>query len=313
MNRTRKYLALLLAALCLNGCAAKTVQKEQNVEELHAAATFYPIYALTSLIADEIPDLHLSCLVQPQDGCLRTYTLSDWDLSLISGSDAVICGGNGLESFETVLTSLGEDGPVVAEVMTGCTFETVEYVNLVEDEDSHFAGENPFVYMSTDGAIELTGHIEACLAALDPKYEDLYAENLKAAQKKLEALKTELHAVSGDLAGKKVAVLNEAFLYTTKEFSLEPAVCWARESGEEMSDEEFERCVQALNDAVVQVVLLEKQAPQRLVKALTDAGFIVAKLDTLSTGRAQTGAEDYFEALRENAQALRDAFTEVSE
>lgn len=312
MNRTRKYLALLLAALCLTGCAAKPVQKEKDVEELYAAATFYPIYALTSLIADEIPDLHLSCLVQPQDGCLRAYALSDWDLSLISGSDAVICGGNGLESFDTVLSSLGEDGPAVAEVLTGCAFETVDYVNLNADEDSHFAGENPFVYMSVDGADELLTHIEACLAALDPKYEDLYAENLKAAQKKLEALKTELHAVSGDLTGKPAAVLNEAFFYTAKEFSLNPVVCWARESGEEMSDAEFERCAQAMKDAEVRVVLIEKQVPQSLVEALSGAGFVVAKLDTISTGRAQTGAEDYFEALRQNARALRDAFAEVA-
>ena len=61
------------------------------------------------------------------------------------------------------------------------------------------------------------------------------------------------------------------------------------------------------------VVLVEKQAPSSLVGALEGAGYVVARLDVLSTRRADMGAEGYFAAQQENAEAVSAAFAQLEE
>ena len=105
MNRHMKRLAaaLILAfvAAALTGCGPLVTDE---TETLSVYATFWPVYVLTEAVARGVPDVELRCLVQPQDGCLRAYQLSDWDDALLSsGANAVIMGGRGLESFESTL------------------------------------------------------------------------------------------------------------------------------------------------------------------------------------------------------------------
>ena len=111
MRSRGKLISLfLLTAIVLSAC--HPLVEEEGPEELVVYATFYPIYALSERIFDGIPSMELHCLVQPQDGCLRNYELSDWDLYLLAYSaDAVIEGGRGLESFSSTLTAMGGKRP----------------------------------------------------------------------------------------------------------------------------------------------------------------------------------------------------------
>lgn len=298
-------LALCICALTglLAGCAGPDEKKE---EPLSIYASFYPIYALAELIAADVPDLHLNCLVQPQDGCLRNYELSDWDLALLAQADAVIAGGRGLEGFEAILYALGDDGPAVASVLYNMELETRESVNA--GEESHWADPNPHIYMRIDGAIEIAERIAANLSLLYPQHGDQFAQNLDDAENRLRSLQEEMHDLVGDLRGSKVIVMNEALLYTAGEFELEAELCFDRESGEGFYDQELEDCISLLQGCEARVVLIEKQAPQALCAALEAVGYRVARMDVLSTRRADEGAEGYFEAQRANARALADAF-----
>ena len=83
------------------GSPARRLSRKRRPETRRLCATFYPFYALTALLVDGRPDAALSCLVQPQDGCLRDYALSDWDLYHAGRRQTlVVAGGRGLESFE---------------------------------------------------------------------------------------------------------------------------------------------------------------------------------------------------------------------
>ena len=299
---------LLLLALCLPimGCARyETAQDGQSSEEISLFATFYPIYALAELIVDDVPDVRLNCLVQPQDGCLRNYQLSDWDLALLLRSaDAVIAGGRGLESFEGTLTALGESGPAVSTLMYNMVLSKAEAVNVPQDAESHWQDENPFVYMSVDGAIELCRRLAAHMATLDPKYQAQYAQNFEAAQARLEALKAEMLASAGTCSGVDVAVMNEALVYTAEMFDMNIALCWAREGGEGVEGADLESCLKALDNSGAKIVLIEKQAPAGLCAALENSGYVLAKLDTMSTRPASEGADGYFAAQLANAEAI---------
>ena len=305
--------ACLLAA-ALSGCGLHAEEEvPQEPEALSVYATFYPIYALTALVADDVPDLQVNCLVQPMDGCLRSYSLSDWDLALLMQSaDAAIAGGRGLEAFESMLYALGENGPAVTSVLYNLELATVKPANET-GEESHWTDENPHIYMTIDGAITIAERIAANLAVLDPKYGDLYDKNLQEAQNRLESLRIEMHEVAGGLQGQKVIVLNEALVYAAQEYGLDVELYYARESGEGIYDRDLEACIELLSTCDARVILLEKQAPEALRRALEEAGFRVAALDVLSTRRASEGAEGYFEAQLANARALAAAFSEELE
>ena len=307
-------LGMCLLAAALSGCGLHAEEEvPQEPEALNVYATFYPIYALTALVADGVPDLQINCLVQPMDGCLRSYSLSDWDLALLARSaDAVIAGGRGLEAFESTLYALGENGPAVTSVLYNLELATVKPANET-GEESHWTDENPHIYMTIDGAIAIAERIAANLAVLDPKYGDLYDKNLQEAQNRLESLRIEMHEVAGGLQGQKVIVLNEALVYAAQEYGLDVELYYARESGEGIYDRDLEACIELLSTCDARVILLEKQAPEALRRALEEAGFRVAALDVLSTRRASEGAEGYFEAQLANARALAAAFSEELE
>ena len=313
-----KSIALILGAcllaVALSGCGLHAEEEvPQEPEALNVYATFYPIYALTSLVADGVPDLQVNCLTQPMDGCLRSYSLSDWDLALLMQSaDAVIAGGRGLEAFESTLYALGENGPAVTSVLYNLELATVKPANET-GEESHWTDENPHIYMNIDGAIAIAERIAANLAVLDPKYGDLYDKNLQEAKNRLESLRTEMHEVARGLQGQKVIVMNEALVYAAQEYGLDVELCYARESGEGIYDRDLEACIELLSTCDARVILLEKQAPEALRRALEKAGFRVAALDVLSTRRASEGAEGYFEAQLANARALAAAFSKELE
>lgn len=240
--------------------------------------------------------------------------MSDWDLALLTSSaDLVIAGGCGLESFETLLYALGDEGPAVSAVLYDMELRKEKAINSSQDRDSHWLDENPHIYLSIDGAIEIAERIAAALTVLDAENQQVYSENLANAQNKLHDLQDELHKSLSTAKKRRVIVMNEALVYAAEEYGLKVDLYYERESGEAIEGSDWENCLDALNESDARIVLLEKQAPASLMDSLQDAGFIVAALDTMSTRSATEGSEGYFAAHQENVRTLLEAFKEASE
>lgn len=312
----RIEIAALALILCLmTGCASRqaTVTEETNESTaLNVYATFYPLYAIADMILQDT-DVQLNCLVQPQDGCFRSYSLSDWDLALLTGAaDVVIAGGSGLESFESLLYALGDDGPVVVSVLYDMDLKEQKAVNSSEDTDSHWLDENPHIYMSIDGAMEIAERIAESFSLLMPENAELYSANLDSAKNSLSTLQNTLLEEIKGVKKKRVIVMNEALVYAAEEYGLKVELYYERESGEAIEGYDWQSCLDILENSDSRIVLLEKQAPDSLVSSLRNSGFVVVLMDTMSTKRAEVGAEGYFAAHQENVQALIAAFTEAS-
>jgi ABC-type Zn uptake system ZnuABC Zn-binding protein ZnuA len=160
-----RLMALFMTvALLLTGCAPE-ISLTENVQQIYAS--FYPIYALSSLVLDEIPGIRLKCLVQPQDDCLRLYELSDWDASVISyDADCIIIGGNGLESFENTVYSFGSNGPAVISATDSSDPYEYQIVENAGTNTGHLTGKNPDLYMSVTGAMEMVQTINTSIKTL---------------------------------------------------------------------------------------------------------------------------------------------------
>lgn len=316
MKRFARMAAVLLCicicACTLSGCAKKqTPEMESSV--LSVYATNYPLFAFTQMITANVPDVQLSCLTQPQDGCLRSYQISDWDYALLTrGASAIIAGGCGLESYESLLFALGESGPAVSFVLYGMDFVQINGKNTQPDSESHWLDPNPHVYMSFEGAMELLSRICETMKIFDPDHAEIYSTNLADAQNRLGSLRDECQTMVAFAEGMPVIVMNEALVYLPQTYNLEIELCYDRESGEEPEGNDLKACLSMLGSCDSRVVLIEKQAPAAFCKALEDAGFIVARLDVLSTRRADEGFDGYFAAQRENAYVLAEALKQAS-
>lgn len=304
----RLAVMLLSAAVLMTGCAPLVSDDEMP---LSIYATFYPIYALTEAVVRGIPDLELHCLVEPQDGCLRAYELSDRDVKLLATSDAIVLGGRGLESFESTLFGWGEQGPAITAVLYNLDLYSDGAAHSGEETSAHFSGANPHLYMSLDGAEEMIRSISALLSTLCPGLADRFGAHADDAVMELKALCDEDRALLADCAGRGVALMNEALIYVAKDHGLKVEEKIIRESGEMLYASDLGDCLTALQKSGAQVVLIERQAPEALTDALTDAGFAVAPLDVLSTHREGQGFDVYLEAMRSNARAIRAAFDAV--
>lgn len=306
------FLLLALMAMALSSCAP--LIEEGAVEERgQVCATFPPFYALTALLTDGIDGLQLSCLVQPQDGCLRDYALSDWDLYTLASADIIIAGGRGLESFESTLQSLGAAGPVVALTLYNTELYNQDDEAADDEENSHLDGANPHLYMATDGARYIVEGAALALAQLYPEYAEQLFANMDAADERLMALGEQMRSIAANAEGARAILMNEALVYTAQELGIEIAGQYDRESGQPLYENEVDDCLAQLADMDARVVLVERQAPPSLTEALMSAGYIVAKLDVLSTLRADMGAEGYFTAQQENARAIAAAFAQTEE
>lgn len=304
--RARWVAALLLLALLLSGCHPLV---EDAPKHLTVYATFYPIYALTGAVTRDVPDLTLNCLVQPQDGCLRSYALSDWDIYLLANADAVIAGGRGLESFEKTLFGLGERGPAVSALLYNLDLINNTTTRHTDGEtESHLDGPNPHLYMSIDGAKQIVESAAAMMQTLDPGYDSRYIENAEKACAALDALKAQTREITGDLTGRRVILMNEALPYVARDYGLEIAGQFDRESGVALDEGEIDACLEQLSGWEAEVVLIERQAPSSLVEALEENGYSVARMDILSTRRADEGFDGYIQAQTNNARAIRRAF-----
>ena len=303
-------LMILLLALSASFAGCKRIVEPEN-KSISVYATFWPIYAMTDAAMEGIPDAELKLLVQPQDGCLRNYQLSDWDAALLSAdADAIIMGGRGLESFEGLLFGWGESGPAVTAVLYNIDLYNQD--DVVNDEaETHLRGPNPHLYMSIEGAKKIIESVSASLLSLDPQYAEKYAGNAENAARRLDALLKENRELLSDYEGRSVILMNEALIYVADDYGLRPVAWIDRESGENLVDTELDRCLEQLEASGARVILIEKQAPQPLIQALEAKGYAVAKLDVFSTRQAGEGFDAYIEAQSANARAISEAFAQV--
>ena len=291
--------------MLLCGCAKKQepVQQEQEEGRKSIAATFYPLYAIALNLVKDVPDLSLSCLIQPQDGCLRSYSLSEWDYLILASQDAVICGGRGLESFSGTLSAM-QDGPIVITCLQG---QTLKNDGEAQDEESHLAGENPFLFLSAGGAMSIASTLAYSLIEIDPDYADTYRANLTEYLSRLDALAAEMAETMASVPSRRVALMNEGLSYLADQLALNVAVQIDHEPGVAVEDNDLDSVLSQLKEAQAEVVLLESQAPMHLVEDLQAAGYRVALIDILSAHAADGDLEAYERIMRDNCARIADA------
>ena len=296
--KLKNTLFCLLTALCLllTGCGGTNTAGGGKDGSFHIVTSFYPIYISTLNITQVIDCVTVTNMTKPQTGCLHDYQLMTEDMKTLEKADAFVINGAGMENFLD---------KVIKQQKRLKVIDASKGIDLLKDGDE----ENPHVWLSVTDAIAQVKNIAEQLKAADPKHADAYEKNAAAYIKKLEALKTEMHAALDTVPNKDIVTFHEAFPYFAKEFGLNIISVVEREPGTEPTPAELQETIEQVKALPVKVLFTEPQySPSAAETIARETGAKIYTLDPIVTGEANEQAHNaYIDTMKKNMETLKTA------
>ena len=296
--KLKNTLFCLLIALCLllTGCGGTNTAGGGKDGSFHIVTSFYPMYIATLNITQGIEGVTVTNMTKPQTGCLHDYQLMTEDMKTLEKADAFVINGAGMESFLD---------KVIKQQKSLKVIDASKGIDLLKDGDE----ENPHVWLSVTDAIAQVKNIAEQLKAADPKHADAYEKNAAAYIKKLEALKTEMHAALDTVPNKDIVTFHEAFPYFAKEFGLNIISVVEREPGTEPTPAELQETIEQVKALPVKVLFTEPQySPSAAETIARETGAKIYTLDPIVTGEANEQALNaYIDTMKKNMETLKTA------
>lgn len=296
--KLKNTLFCLLTALCLllTGCGGTNTAGGGKDGSFHIVTSFYPMYIATLNITQGIDGVTVTNMTKPQTGCLHDYQLMTEDMKTLEKADAFVINGAGMENFLD---------KVIKQQKRLKVIDASKGIDLLKDGDE----ENPHVWLSVTDAIAQVKNIAEQLKAADPKHADAYEKNAAAYIKKLEALKTEMHAALDTVPNKDIVTFHEAFPYFAKEFGLNIISVVEREPGTEPTPAELQETIEQVKALPVKVLFTEPQySPSAAETIARETGAKIYTLDPIVTGEANEQALNaYIDTMKKNMETLKTA------
>ena len=296
--KLKNTLFCLLIALCLllTGCGGTNTAGGGKDGSFHIVTSFYPMYIATLNITQGIDGVTVTNMTKPQTGCLHDYQLMTEDMKTLEKADAFVINGAGMENFLD---------KVIKQQKSLKVIDASKGIDLLKDGDE----ENPHVWLSVTDAIAQVKNIAEQLKAADPKHADAYEKNAAAYIKKLEALKTEMHAALDTVPNKDIVTFHEAFPYFAKEFGLNIISVVEREPGTEPTPAELQETIEQVKALPVKVLFTEPQySPSAAETIARETGAKIYTLDPIVTGEANEQALNaYIDTMKKNMETLKTA------
>lgn len=296
--KLKNTLFCLIIALCLllTGCGGTNTAGGSKDGSFHIVTSFYPMYIATLNITQGIDGVTVTNMTKPQTGCLHDYQLMTEDMKTLEKADAFVINGAGMESFLD---------KVIKQQKSLKVIDASKGIDLLKDGDE----ENPHVWLSVTDAIAQVKNIAEQLKAADPKHADAYEKNAAAYIKKLEALKTEMHAALDTVPNKDIVTFHEAFPYFAKEFGLNIISVVEREPGTEPTPAELQETIEQVKALPVKVLFTEPQySPSAAETIARETGAKIYTLDPIVTGEANEQALNaYIDTMKKNMETLKTA------
>ena len=292
----KKLLCFLLALLLFlpSAAGAETI-----------VTSFYPVWLLALNLADGLEGVEVVNLAAPSTGCLHDYTLQNSDMAVLSGADALLINGAGMESFLPVITSAYPDLPVI-DATAGLPFLTESgIVEIGESEDGETV--NSHLWLDPQRAAGMAANLAEGMIRLMPGHAQQISANLSAFQQRMLALDDTLRngIKSTD---RRIIIFHEAFPYFAQACGLSVAAVVNKEPEDALPTARLVR--------VVELIHAEKQPPLILKSAeedpsvnvlINETGVPVCELDPLTSGPEKPPLDYYETVMIGNLQKLQES------
>ena len=290
MKRLLLSLAVSLALL-LPGCGAAATQEDTT---LAVACTTYPLYLLTTAVADQVPDTTVDLVINQQVSCLHNYTLTMADMKAIEGADLLVINGAGLEDF----LSDALEGRTCLDASQGLELRW-------NDEEGEY---DPHIWLDPVMAGQMMQNIAQGLSAADPEHRAQYETNAAVGAAQLAQLQTELKAELESLSMHQLITFHDGFSYFAHAFHLEIVASVEEEEGSEASARRIKELVGYIKQYHLPSVFTEKNGSNSAANALAqECGVSVYPLDMGMSGDG-TGLAAYEALIRSNIDTIMEAY-----
>ena len=292
----KKILSLLLSLLLLFpalACAETVV------------TSFYPVWILTLNLTNGIEDLVVLNLAENTTGCLHDYSLQNSDMAVLSGADALLINGSGMESFLPVITSAYPELPVI-DATAGLPF--LSESDIVEIGEAEKGEEvNSHLWLDPQRAAGMASNLADGLIRLFPDCEQQITENLNAYRDHLLALDETLReALSG--TQRKVIIFHEAFPYFAEACGLPVAAVINKEPEDSLPTAQLVRVAELIKTGESMPLILKSAEEDPAVNTLVnETGVSVCELDPMTSGPEDPPLDYYETVMIQNMKALQDA------
>jgi len=277
----KKFFVICLALLCLTGCGKKAPAAD-------VAATTAPVAQFAQRIA-EGTDIEIAQVITDSVSCLHDYSLSVRQMETVSTAKMVLLSGAGLEDFM-------ED--TLADAKTVDCSQGVSLHTTAHGDHTHA---DPHIWLDPDNAAIMAENICAALTEAYPDHADTFRTNTDALKAELAELKAWGQEELSSISTNKIITCHDGFGYLASAFGLEILASVEEEAGSEASAADLTEMVTLVQTHDLPCVFTEVNGSDSAASAIcAETGIRSYALNTAMSG-------DYFEAMRQNINTLKEA------
>ena len=298
----KRFSALLLVLLLLPAAAfSETI-----------VTSFYPVWLITLNLTEGLDGIVVRNLAAPSVGCLHDYQLQPADMKVLSGADALIVNGAGMEAFLPEIARSFSSLPVI---------ECSEGIDLLMEGDAVQIGDaeedevNSHIWLDPSRAVRMAENIADGLSQLMPDCRDTVFANLEAYRDRLVALDARLRKGLETLPRRDIVTFHEAFPYFAAAYDLHVVAVVNKEPGEVLTPAQMGKLVLEIEKLGNPPLFVEPQYTDLSAQTLSrETGSSVYSLDPVVTGPEKDVPLDYYETIMlENMETLIEALSDPAE
>ncbi len=274
--------------------------------------SFYPVWIITQNLTDGLDGVIVRNLAAPSVGCLHDYQLQPADLKVLTGADALIVNGAGMEAFLPEITRAFPSLPVI---------ESSEGIELLAEGDAVRIGDeeedevNSHIWLDPSRAVRMAENIAHGLTEIMPQHREALLANLEAYIERLTALDDQLREGLKDLPRRDIVTFHEAFPYFAAAYDLHVVAVVSKEPGEVLTPAQMGSLVLEIERLGNPPLFVEPQYTDLSAQTLSrETGSAVYSLDPVVTGPEENVPLDYYETVMiRNMETLIEALSDQPE
>ena len=271
--------------------------------------SFYPVWIMTLNLTRGLED-HVTVrnLAAPSVGCLHAYQLQTSDMKVLSGADAFVVNGAGMEAFLPEIARALPHLPVIEASEGIDLLENGDAVEILESEEEEV---NSHLWLDPVRAVRMAENIAAGLVRLMPEEESVISANLQDYRSRLETLDQQLREGLEDLPRRDIVTFHEAFPYFAAAYGLHVVAVVSKEPGEVLTPAQMSVLVREIIRLGNPPLFVEPQYTDLSAQTLSrETGSSVWSLDPMVTGPEENVPFDYYETVMlQNMETLIDALS----
>ena len=292
MSLTRAVSVLLsaLVLICPLAARAETV-----------VTSFFPVWLITRNLTEGIDDLDVVNLTESVGGCLHDYSLQPSDKVALSGADALLINGAGMESFLPVVLRDLPDLPVIDASQGIALLET--------DEEGEY---NSHIWLDPKNVIQMASNLAEGLIGLFPAGGDRIRANLELFRERIAALQDTMRMILGENPPGEVLVFHEALPYFAQACDLPVLATVSKEPEDDLSASQLARILDLVRGSGTVPLILKSTEPDRASDVLAaETGAAVCELNTLVSGPDDPAPDYYDTVMLQNLNTVLSAMQDL--